>query len=105
MSWITLDDLVAAVLFLLDSSETVGAVNVTAPSPVTNAEFSRVLGHVLRRPAVLPTPVLALRLMLGPMADEALMLSTRVVPARLLGSGFRFAHPQIEDALRSVMGP
>jgi uncharacterized protein (TIGR01777 family) len=105
MSWITLDDLVAAVLFVLGSNELAGAVNLTSPQPVTNAEFTRALARVLHRPAVLPAPMFALRLMLGPMADEALMLSTRVAPAKLLSAGFRFAHPQIEDALRSAMGP
>jgi uncharacterized protein (TIGR01777 family) len=104
MSWIALDDLIAAVLFLLDSSDVTGPVNLTSPHPVTNAEFTRVLGRVLHRPAVLPAPAFALRLMLGPMADEALMLSTRVVPAKLLDAGFRFAHPEIEGALRAVMG-
>jgi uncharacterized protein (TIGR01777 family) len=104
MSWIALDDLVAALLLALGSSEIAGAMNLTSPQPVTNAEFTRALARVLRRPAVLPAPVFALRLMLGPMADEALMMSTRVVPAKLLDAGFRFAHPEIEGALRAVMG-
>ena len=105
MSWITLDDLVAAALFVLDSTDLAGPVNVTSPQPVTNADFTCALARVLHRPAVLPAPKFALRLMLGPMADEALMLSTRVVPAKLMRAGFRFAHPQIEDALRSAMEP
>ncbi len=104
MSWIALDDLVAAALFVLDSSEIAGAVNLTAPQPVTNAEFTRVLGRVLHRPAVLPAPRVALRVVLGPMADEALMLSTRVVPAKLVAAGFRFEYPEIEAALRAVIG-
>jgi uncharacterized protein (TIGR01777 family) len=104
MSWIALSDLVAGVSFVLDSSEISGAVNLTSPQPVTNAEFTRVLGRVLHRPAVLPAPVFALRLMLGPMADEALMLSTRVVPAKLLNAGFGFEYPEILGALRAVIG-
>ncbi len=104
ISWIALGDLVAAALFVLDSSEIAGAVNLTSPQPVTNAEFTRVLGRVLHRPAVLPAPRLALRVMLGPMADEALMLSTRVVPAKLLDAGFQFAYLEIEGALRMVIG-
>jgi uncharacterized protein len=104
MSWIALGDLVAAVLFVLDSNGLAGAVNLTSPKPVTNEEFTRALARVLHRPAVLPAPAFALRLVLGPMADEALMLSTRVVPAKLLDAGFRFVHPEIEGALRAVIG-
>ena len=103
VSWIALDDLVAAVLFVLDSNGLAGAVNLTSPQPVTNAELTRALAQVLHRPAVLPAPAFALRIALGPMADEALMLSTRVAPARLLKAGFRFAHPEIEAALREVV--
>jgi uncharacterized protein len=103
MSWIALGDLVAAVLFVLDSNGLAGAVNLTSPKPVTNEEFTRALARVLHRPAVLPAPAFALRLVLGPMADEALMKSTRVVPARLLDAGFRFEYPEIEGALRAVI--
>ncbi len=103
MSWIALGDLVAAVLFVLDSNGMAGAVNLTSPQPVTNAEFTRVLARVIHRPALLPAPAFALRIALGPMADEALMLSTRVVPAKLVDAGFRFDYPEIEGALRAVM--
>lgn len=103
ISWIALSDLVAAVLFVLDSNEVTGAVNLTSPQPVTNTELTRALGRVLHRPAVLPAPAFALRLVLGPMADEALMLSTRVVPSKLIAAGFRFEHPGIEGALRAVI--
>ncbi len=103
MSWIALGDLVAAVLFVLDSNGLPGAVNLTSPQPVTNEEFTRALARVLHRPAMLPAPAFALRIALGPMADEALMLSTRVAPARLLKEGFRFAHPEIEGALREMV--
>jgi uncharacterized protein len=103
MSWIALGDLVASVLFVLDSNGLAGAVNLASPKPVTNEEFTRALARVLHRPAVLPAPAFALRLVLGPMADEALMLSTRVVPAKLLDAGFRFEYPEIEGALRAVI--
>ena len=103
MSWIALSDLVNAVLFVLDSNGLAGAVNLTSPQAVTNEEFTKVLARVLHRPAVLPAPEFALRLMLGPIADEALMLSTRVVPAKLVDAGFRIDYPEIEGALRAVM--
>jgi uncharacterized protein len=105
MSWISLTDLVAAVLFLLESPSVDGAVNLASPEPVTNAIFTRSLARLLNRPAVLPVPAFALRLALGPMADEALLSSARVPPRRLLDAGFRFAQPSIEEALRRAIGP
>jgi uncharacterized protein len=103
ISWIALGDLVAAVLFVLDSNGLAGAVNLTSPQPVTNEEFTKALARVLHRPAVVRVPAFALRIALGPMADEALMLSTRVAPARLLKAGFRFECPEIEGALRATV--
>lgn len=105
MSWIALEDLTAAVRFILRAPEIVGAVNLTAPHPVTNLEFTRAMGRALRRPALLPAPAFALRLAMGPMADEALLSSARVVPARLTAAGFRFAQPTIETALSAALGP
>jgi hypothetical protein len=105
MSWISLTDLVAGVLFLLESPSLHGAVNLTAPHPVTNSIFTRTLARLLRRPAVLPAPAFALRLALGQMADEALLSSARVLPRKLLDAGFRFNHPTIGDALNSVLRP
>lgn len=103
MSWIGLADLIAAVLFVLDSTTLAGALNLTSPEPVTNAEFTRTLARQLRRPALLPAPAFALRLALGPMADEALLSSARAVPARLLSAGFQFAQPGIKEALDSAL--
>ena len=105
MSWIGLDDVVAAVRFLLRSAEVAGAVNLTAPDPVTNAQFTRALGRQLHRPALLPAPAFALRLALGPMADEAMLASARVMPKRLMEAGFQFAQATIEDALATALGP
>jgi uncharacterized protein (TIGR01777 family) len=99
ISWISLTDLVSAALFLLESPTLQDAVNLTAPEPVTNSEFTATLGRLLHRPAVLPAPAFALRLALGPMADETLLSSTRAVPRKLLDAGFRFAQPTIEEAL------
>jgi len=103
-SWITLEDEVRALTHLALSSSLAGPVNLTAPNPVTNQEFVRILGSVLRRPAVLPTPSLALKAMLGSeMADALLFQSQRVVPARLVGDGFTFESPTLREALRSLI--
>ncbi len=99
MSWISLADAIEAILFALEAPSLVGPVNLTAPAPVTNAEFTRALALQLRRPAILPAPAFALRLAFGQMADEALLASARAVPTKLLSVGFRFAHPTVEAAL------
>lgn len=104
MSWIALEDLVAAVRFVLDTTALAGPVNLTAPEAVTNAGFTRALAAQLHRPAVMPVPAWGLRLALGQMADEALLASARVRPARLLAAGFRFARPGLEEALRAAIG-
>ncbi|HZB88748.1 MAG TPA: TIGR01777 family oxidoreductase [Terracidiphilus sp.] len=103
MSWVSMHDAVAAVLFAIDTDSVRGAMNLTAPNPVTNAEFTRVLARRLHRPAVLPAPAFALRLAFGQMADEALLASQRAVPLKLLETGFRFAHPTLESALAAEL--
>jgi hypothetical protein len=103
MSWISLPDLVASMLFVLDTPSLSGPVNLVSPQPVTNAEFTQALARSLRRPAVLPAPSFALRIVLGRMADEALLASTRVIPRKLLQAGFLFAHPSIQAALAAAM--
>ncbi len=103
MSWIGLEDTVGAILFLLENPVLAGPVNLTAPNPVTNAEFTRALGRALHRPALLPAPAFALRLALGEMAREALLASARIRPARLLDAGFRFAQPTVEAALAAAL--
>lgn len=104
MSWVSVEDVVGATLFALDRPELAGAVNVTAPEPVTNAEFTRALGRQLHRPAVFAVPAFALRLALGPMADEALLSSTRAVPKKLAEAGFQFQHSKVEAALAAALG-
>ena len=104
-SWVALWDVVNAVEHLLSTEALEGPVNVSAPEPVTNREFTRTLGRVLGRPAVLPVPAAALRLAFGEMADRTLLSSARVLPARLLESGYRFTHPSLEGALRSMLQP
>jgi uncharacterized protein (TIGR01777 family) len=104
MSWIALDDVVGAVEHLLANTSLQGALNVTSPEPVTNAEFTRELGRALRRPAVLRVPAWVLRAALGEMADATLLASTRAVPGRLLGAGYVFRHQTLASALRAVLG-
>jgi uncharacterized protein len=103
MSWIALDDAVAAVLFLLERTSISGSVNVTSPNPVTNAEFTRALGRQLGRPAFVSVPSLAMKLMFGKMADEALLASIRVMPRKLLDAGFQFSEPSLDQALASAL--
>jgi hypothetical protein len=103
MSWISLADAVSAILFLLETPAISGPVNLTAPSPVTNAQFTGALAHAVHRPAILPAPAFALRLALGEMADEALLASARVYPSRLISAGFQFTHPAIAQALNAAL--
>jgi hypothetical protein len=103
MSWISLADAVAAILFVLRSPALEGPVNLTAPNPVTNTQFTCALAHAVHRPAVLPAPAFALRLALGPMADEALLSSARVFPSKLITAGFRFEHPTVPLALAAAL--
>jgi uncharacterized protein len=104
MSWISIDDAVGAIHHALETDTLRGPLNATAPNPLTNRDFTETLGRVLRRPTPFPVPAAALRLALGEMADETLLASTRVLPARLLQSGYQFRHPDIEGALRHVLG-
>ena len=104
-SWIALDDLIAVYRFAVAREGLSGPVNAAAPNPVTNAEFAQMLGTVLRRPAVLPVPPIALRLIFGREAAQDAMLSgARIVPARLLEAGYKFQYPELEPALRHVLG-
>lgn len=104
MSWIGIDDVVGGLHHCLGTATLAGGVNLTAPSPVTNAEFTRVLGAVLRRPTLFAVPAAALRLTLGEMAEELLLASGRVIPERLQATGYPFRHPTLEGALRHVLG-
>ena len=104
LPWVGIDDEVGAIVHLL-TADVEGPVNVTAPSPVTNAEFTKVLGRVLGRPTFFAVPAFGPRLLLGrELADELLFSSARVVPDCLRSSGYRFAHPELEGALRAVLG-
>jgi len=105
MSWISLDDEVGGIVHALEHEDVVGAMNLTAPAPVTNAEFTATLGRVLGRPTLLPTPLFPLRVRYGTELIQALLLdSARVLPATLERSGYSFAYVDLESALRHVVG-
>lgn len=104
ISWISIDDAAAALIHLVMSSELSGPVNVTAPAPVANSDFTRVMAEVLRRPAVIPVPVPLARLLFGEMADATLLASIRAIPAKLQSHGFRFRHPDLRTALGRLLG-
>jgi uncharacterized protein len=103
VSWIHTDDLVGIVLAALADERWRGPVNATAPEPATNVELSKALGRVLRRPAAMPVPALALRALYGEMA-QIVTSGARVLPAKALVLGYRFAHPSLEEALRAALG-
>jgi uncharacterized protein len=104
MSWIAIDDLLRIFNHLLMTGSLSGPINAPSPKPVTNREFAETLGRVLKRPALVPVPAAALRLAFGEMADVALLASQRMVPARLQAGGFGFRYPELEPALRHLLG-
>ncbi len=103
ISWIALPDLVAAIEHVLGNPDLHGPLNAVSPHPVTQREFARTLGYVLRRPTVLPLPAFLARLLFGEVADEMLLASIRVDANRLLHSGFQFRYPELEGALRALL--
>ncbi len=104
LSWIAREDAIGAIHFLLYTPEVTGPVNIVAPNPVSNEEFGRTLARVLGRPALLRLEPWLLRLVVGEFADEALLSSQWVLPARLKELGFSFLYPELEDALRAELG-
>lgn len=103
-SWLSIDDAAGAIYHALMTEELSGPVNATAPNPVTNKVFTKTLGSVLNRPTIIPMPAFAARLALGQMADELLLASARVIPNRLMETGYQFRHPTLEGSLRHVLG-
>ncbi len=103
MSWVSIDDVVGIIAHALTTESFSGAVNAVAPNPVTNREFTKTLGGILKRPTLFPAPAFALRLALGELADEALLASAKVFPNKLLQSGYSFRYPGLEEALRHVL--
>ncbi|HET6327516.1 MAG TPA: TIGR01777 family oxidoreductase, partial [Planctomycetaceae bacterium] len=104
MSWIGLDDVIGAIHHAITCDALNGPVNVVAPNSVTNHDFTKTLGRVLRRPTVLPMPAFAARLALGEMADELLLASIPVLPRRLEETGYKFRDAQLEPTLRHALG-
>lgn len=103
MSWIALADAVRLMRVALEDAAWMGSYNAVSPQPVTNEDFTRALGRVLRRPTVFPVPGFALRGMFGEMADALLLASQRVQPQRLAAAGYSYLYPELEPALRSVL--
>ena len=103
MSWISLEDEIRAISFIIHNSNIVGPVNLTAPNPVNNKEFTKVLGKVLKRPTIVPLPGFAAKLIFGEMADAILLTGNRVLPNKLIEAGFKFNHETLEIALKNVL--
>jgi uncharacterized protein (TIGR01777 family) len=101
-SWVALDDVVAAIRFALEG-DIAGPVNLVAPNPVTNTQFTKALGKAVGRPTVFPFPAFAARAMFGEMAEEALLTGQRALPARLIDAGFAFEYPEIDSALQRAL--
>jgi len=104
MSWIGLSDVVGAIRYVIAHPTIAGPLNTVAPHPVRNVAFTRTLGRVLGSPTVLPAPAFVLRFFLGEMADELLLSSARVLPAKLVASGYEFRQPELEAALQEMLG-
>jgi uncharacterized protein (TIGR01777 family) len=103
-SWVSLDDVIGAIVHALKTDDLGGPVNVVTPAPPTNAEYTRVLGKVLNRPTLFTVPAPAARVMLGEIADELLLASARVEPVRLQEAGYSFRHPELEATLGYLLG-
>jgi uncharacterized protein (TIGR01777 family) len=104
MSWIALDDLLGIIEAALWDPRLSGPVNATSPHPVTQAQFAKVLGAVLKRPVVAPLPAGVVRLAFGEMGQALLLEGARVIPSRLMDAGFPFLTPELEGALRAELG-
>lgn len=102
-SWIDVQDVVGAILHIVETDSLRGPVNMVAPNPVTNAEFTKTLARVLSRPAIFPMPAFAARLVFGKMGDELLLASQRVEPAKLVVSGYVFQQPDLNGAFRAIL--
>ena len=100
-----MQDLVGAIHHITESDSLNGAVNAVAPSPTTNAEFTKMLASVLSRPAIFPMPAFIARLVFGQMGEELLLASQRVEPAQLAASGYRFRYPELRRALEAILKP
>jgi NAD dependent epimerase/dehydratase family enzyme len=103
MSWITLDDVVGAILFALGNEQLRGPVNAVAPQPVRNSEFVCALGNALHRPAFFPLPAFVVRTVFGEMGEALLLGSARVRAAKLEAAGYKYRHPELSEALQATL--
>lgn len=103
-SWVDIEDVTGALVHAVENDTVEGPMNVTAPNPVTNAEYTKTLGKVLNRPTPFPFPAPAARAVLGEVADEMLLASQRVEPAKLEGGDYGFRYPQLEESFRHLLG-
>jgi uncharacterized protein (TIGR01777 family) len=103
MSWISLEDQVAIINFVIENENIRGAVNAVSPNPATNEEFTKTLGDVLYRPTILPMPEFAVSMLFGEMGDALLLASTKVMPKRLLDAGFEFEYPDLKPAIENAV--
>ena len=103
ISWITLDDLVGIIQFVMDNASIHGALNAVSPNPVTNREFTKTLGKVLKRPTILPLPAFAVKLLMGEMGESLLLGSSRVIPNVLMQAGYSFQYADLEKALQYLI--
>lgn len=104
MSWIAIDDVIGAIYHIMANEEITGAVNLVSPNPVTNQEFTKILGKVLFRPTIFPLPAFIAKLALGEMANDLLFSSARVHPGKLLANNYNFRHPDLEATLCHLLG-
>jgi hypothetical protein len=103
MSWVALDDVIGAIVFALNNDSLAGPVNVVSPNPARNSEFTRALGRALHRPTVCPLPAAAVKALFGEMGQALLLSGQRVVAEKLQTGGYKFRHPELEEALRSMV--
>jgi len=103
MSWISLDDTVKSIRFIMENQSLAGPVNLVSPNPVTNLEFTKTLGKVLKRPTIMPLPAFVARLLFGEMADALLLSSARVIPKKLVEANYKFKHDTLQSALEDIL--
>ena len=103
MSWVSLDDVVGMIQFLIAHNSLQGPVNLVAPNAVSNREFTKTLGRALHRPTIFSLPAFVARMAFGEMADELLLASTRVLPKKLIDSGYQFLNPELEEAFEQML--
>ena len=101
--WVSVRDVVGAIQQVLHDESLSGPVNTVAPNPVSNAEFTRILASVLRRPALFPMPAFAVRIIFGEMGEELFLGSQRVEPAKLASTGYQFQHPDLKNSLKEIL--